>query len=403
MSSINTNTSAMVALQTLQSINSGLAKTQAEVSTGLKISNAKDNSAIWAISKVMESDVNGFKAVSDSLALGESTVAVAQTAAETVTDLLGQIKEKVVAAQGQNVDHTKLNDDITALKEQITSVVTSAQFNGLNLVDSGSNTTVLSSIDRSGGSVTPAYITVEAQDLSSGAYAIRAAFDDGGAGTAVSTDQDTMAFTLDKGGDTQAISIEDAGYSVGDEVSITVGDQRASYTLTAADVANTADPNNIVAVNLKQQIDGFGITGLTVEFDPSTTPGELTFTLTGGDQDLTITGQAKNVGSGALGTLDAINVSSGGTAAHLTEIDNLIGVAISAAAAFGSEGAQIATQADFVSKLTDSMKAGMGALVDANMEETSAQLQALQVQQQLGIQALSIANQAPQNILALFR
>ena len=77
MSSILTNTSAMVALQNLKSINSGLAQSQNEISTGKTIATAKDNSAIWAISKVMESDVAGFNAVEDSLALGGSTVAVA--------------------------------------------------------------------------------------------------------------------------------------------------------------------------------------------------------------------------------------------------------------------------------------------------------------------------------------
>ena len=76
MSSILTNNSAMVALQTLQGVNSNLAKTQDMISTGKEVSSAKDNAAVFAISKVMESDVKGFKAISDSLSLGESTVAV---------------------------------------------------------------------------------------------------------------------------------------------------------------------------------------------------------------------------------------------------------------------------------------------------------------------------------------
>jgi flagellin len=56
-----------------------------------------------------------------------------------------------------------------------------------------------------------------------------------------------------------------------------------------------------------------------------------------------------------------------------------------------------------VGKLSDALKSGIGSLVDADMEEASARLQALQVQQQLGTQALSIANQQPQSLLALFR
>ena len=96
MSSILTNNSAMVALQTLKSVNSNLAKTQEMISTGKKVASAKDNSAVFAISKGMESDVAGFKAISESLSLGESTVAVARNASETVTDLLTQMKEKIV-------------------------------------------------------------------------------------------------------------------------------------------------------------------------------------------------------------------------------------------------------------------------------------------------------------------
>ena len=84
-------------------------------------------------------------------------------------------------------------------------------------------------------------------------------------------------------------------------------------------------------------------------------------------------------------------------------VEGFIQTAVDAQAALGTAEKRIEIQNEFVSSLIDSMKAGIGALVDADLEETSARLQALQVQQQLGIQALSIANQAPQNILALFR
>ena len=84
MSSILTNNGAMVALQTLKSINADLNKTQDMISTGKEVGSAKDNSALWAISKVMESDVAGFNAISDSLSLGESTVAVASAGAEQI-------------------------------------------------------------------------------------------------------------------------------------------------------------------------------------------------------------------------------------------------------------------------------------------------------------------------------
>jgi flagellin len=134
MSSILTNNGAMVALQTLKSINANLADTQKEISTGKRVATSKDNSAVWAISKVMEADVKGFKGISDSLNLGQSTVAVARQAAETTTELLTEIKARIVAAQEENVDRDKIQADINALRDQISGVVGAAQFNGLNLL-----------------------------------------------------------------------------------------------------------------------------------------------------------------------------------------------------------------------------------------------------------------------------
>ncbi|MFT5649700.1 MAG: flagellin [Yoonia sp.] len=275
MSSILTNNSAMVALQTLKSINNDLGKTQSMISTGKEIASAKDNSAIWAISKVMESDVSGFKAVSEALSLGESTVAVASAGAEQITNLLNEMKEKVVAATGENVDHAKITADITQLKEQITSVIGASQFNGSNLLNTAGNAgiAVVSSLDRDGaGAVTAASITVASVDF------------------------------------------------------------EANLDLT------------------------------TIDTTDATT---------------------------ALASLD--------------DMEALIQTSVDGAAALGASASRISDQNDFVGKVSDAIKSGIGTLVDADMEETSARLQALQVQQQLGVQSLSIANQAPQSILSLFR
>ncbi len=274
MSSILTNNSAMTALQTLKSINKDLAQTQNAISTGKEISGAKDNASIWAISKVMESDVSGFKAVSDSLALGESTVAVALAGAEQITNILNDIKEKVVAATGENVDHTKLANDVTELTNQVTSIIDASQFNGMNLLnDDGVDLDVLSSLDRDNtGTVTASSITVSAVDFTS---------------------------NLD---------------------------------------------------------------------------------------------------------LSDIDVSDSTTATtSITAIETHIQTAVDGAAALGASSKRISDQSEFVGKVMDAMKSGIGSLVDTDMESASARLQALQTQQQLGVQALSIANQAPQTILQLFR
>ncbi|MDG1471775.1 MAG: flagellin [Ascidiaceihabitans sp.] len=384
-------------------MNSSLSSTQSEISTGKSVASAKDNSAVWAISKVMEADVKGFKAISDSLSLGEASVSVARNASESITDLLTEMKGKIVAAQEDNVDRGKINDDVSALKDQIASVVGAAQFNGLNLVNGNlASTNVLSSLDRdAAGTVTASSITVDGQDLSTGGYTAKAAFtgSDG-----VSADAaDTFGFSLDATGGTDdagVVVIADPTYAAGDKVSMTVGDFSVSYTVTAKDAASSTT-EDIVAIGLKTAIEATDA-DVTVDYD-SASPGQLDITNTG-TGSLSISGQFTNAGAGGLGALDTIDVSTGPNAiAALGAIEGLIDTAIDASAAFGSVEGRIQTQGEFISKLTDSLKSGIGSMVDADMEEVSARLQALQTQQQLGVQSLSIANQAPQTLLSLFR
>ncbi len=405
MSSILTNNGAMVALQTMKGISRSMSMTQSEISTGKTVSTAKDNSAIWAISKVMESDVKGFKGISDSLAVGSSTISVARQASETVTDLLTEVKGKIVAAQASNVDRTKIQTDIVALRDQIASVVGAAQFNGLNLVN-GTQTTVdvLSSLDRSATNVSASSISVAAQNLSTGAYVAKALLT-GTSGAAASGD--TAGFSLDAATGAGTITLVEPGvtpttsFVAGDKVSITFGKKTASYTVSAADAAATTTAD-IVAVGLKSAVEALGITGLSVNYN-SAAPGVLALT-NAGTTALSASMQVTNAGAGGLATLAAVDVSTGpGATAALGNIESLIQTSINAAASFGSVQKRIEIQSDFVGKLTDALKSGIGAMVDADMEEASARLQALQVQQQLSTQALSIANQQPQNVLALFR
>ncbi|NBB84535.1 MAG: hypothetical protein GVY28_14180, partial [Alphaproteobacteria bacterium] len=199
MSSILTNTSAMTALQTLKGINSDLAKTQDEISTGKKVANAKDNAAIFAISKVMESDVAGFKALSESLSLGSSTIAVASNATQQIGGLLEEIKGKIVAANEDNVDRSVLQGEIGRLRDQISGIVGAAQFNGQNLLQSDETTSILASLDRSSsGAVTANSIEVSGRDF--GTASGTAGTDPGGknaslSGSGVSASTDSLVLT----------------------------------------------------------------------------------------------------------------------------------------------------------------------------------------------------------------
>lgn len=397
MSSILTNTSAMVALQTMRSINANLAQTQAQISTGKSIANARDNAAVWAISKTMESDVKGFAGIADSLALGRSTVAVGRQAAETVTDLLTQMKGQIVAAQEDNVDRTKIQTDVDALREQIRSVVSAAQFNGLNLVDGTTATAnVLSSLDRDiAGAVESRTIAVNGQNLSSEAGAVVAGLD----GDGVSADGSVISIFVDDG-DSIEIEIDaDGNMAAGDRYIINISGQQVSFTITQADLDDANDPNIVIAAGVRAAILSLGIEDVTVDLVDET----LEISNDSG-QDLAFSMRTEGAGTGGLSGMAGIDVTTAlGATDALAEIEGLIQTAINAASAFGSVEGRLDTQAEFVKNLTDSMRTGIGSLVDADMEAASARLQALQVQQQLATQSLSIANQQPQNILALFR
>lgn len=136
--SVNTNVGAQVALQNLNATNAQLAITQSRINTGKSVSSAKDNGAIWAIAQGQRAEIGALGAVRQSLDRGVAAVDVALAAGETVSDLLLQMKEKALAATDASLKtaaRAALNEDFKALRDQIASVTSNAEFNGVNLLD----------------------------------------------------------------------------------------------------------------------------------------------------------------------------------------------------------------------------------------------------------------------------
>ena len=166
LNSINTNASALVALQNLGSTQMDLQDTQNIISTGKKINTAKDNGAIWSIANTMQGKVDSLDSVMDSLNRAQSTIDVAMSAGQQVSDLLTQMKAKALAASDTSLDTTSrqaLNADFKSLRDQIGKVVSNADFNGINMVKSA-GTTLYALANVSGSSK----LTVLAEDLSLG-------------------------------------------------------------------------------------------------------------------------------------------------------------------------------------------------------------------------------------------
>ncbi|QIE56982.1 flagellin [Pikeienuella piscinae] len=406
MGSILTNNSAMVALQSLSNINRDLGQVQSEISTGLKIGQAKDNAAIFAISQVMRSDVKGFEAISDSLSLGQSTVAVGSNAAKAVGERLNDIKQLIISSNGENVDRGKLQDEIESLRGQISGGVNAAQFNGLNVLSNkestaGSSTfSVLSSLDRAPGAtgVNTSSISVAKQDLGAEASAVgsggAATVTAAGAGALADGDTDTITIggTITAG---DSVSFAAAAFGTSGDIDFVIRDGD-----TLADVA-TGLASRINFALASEGIEGFTVSAsgadLTIVNNSGAATGDLS------DGAVVVVESGGTIGGG-LELLNDIDVTTTeGAAAGLSAIEDLIQISVKAQAALGTSENRIEVQNEFMSTLIDSFRSGIGTLVDSNLEEAAARLQALQVQQQLGTQALSIANQSPQSILTLFR
>jgi len=327
--------------------------------------------------------------------------------------------------------------------------VDSAQFNGLNLLngaqDADGGFSVLSSLDRdSSGTVTTSSIQFDTtntnlstsqngRDLINNGGAIvtqntlnaaaatpdvgRADGDIPGSGTGFNLSGATPGNnTLDisdfqildaagAAGANSALKAEDVdlvggapddGLIAGDRITFEVGSVNATYTVQEGD--ETED----IATGIKSALanGGLDIGDANAEFSVDTNGTNLVIT---NNTEQSVNGFYQiSRDSGGLAGLDNIDVVANAGAA-LNQIEGFIQTAVDAQAQLGTTEKRLDIQNDFMSSLIDSFKTGIGSLVDANMEAASARLQALQVQQQLGTQSLSIANQAPQNILSLFR
>ena len=251
-----------------------LNQTQSAINSGLKVADAKDNGAIYAIAQNQRGSVAGYQSVLNSLNNGSSSIDVALSAGQSISDLLIQLKQQALSAADPSLDTASrqaLNANFTALRDQITTIVKNAVFNNFNLVDGSTN--MIQALASSDGT---RRVTTQAQNMS--------------------------------------------------------------------------------------------LSGSIVTLKSTAT----------------ISTQAK--ASALIATIQ-------------TSLTNVNG----ALAKLSAGAAKFSIQATFTQKLSDTLTAGIGNLVDANMAQESATLQSLQVKQQLGVQALSIANQAPQSILSLFK
>jgi flagellin len=277
MNSVVTNAGALVALENLSATNSQLTQTETRISTGLKVSSATDNGATWAVAQNERSTILSLSSVQDSLNRGISTVDVAVSAGQTISDLLNQMKAKALAASDPSssaTDITNYANDYVALRNQIAKIVSTSDFNGVNMLKTN-----------------------------------------------------------------------------------------------GASIFALASASGAVKVTVAAENFGLGNSG------------------------------------GALATITAGSTftTNGTASAVLAAVNTAITAVNAAVAKLGTGANSLQTELSFVQSQSDTLTTGVGNLVDADVAKESANLTALQTKQQLGVQSLSIANQAPQALLSLFQ
>lgn len=403
MLSVNSNYGASIALQSLSSTNKELGEVQNRISTGLKVSSARDNGAVYAIAEGQRSRVSSVAAVKDGIDRASSTVDVALAAGKSVGDILQRLKSKAVAAQADDLtsdQRAALQADFTSLRSQIDTIANAAQFNGANLALGGTSLNVL--ISDLGGSVAATSDGVQSAALTtpvSGSALIADVGDT--AGDIATGDLITFALTDSVNAGTFTIAVEvTAGMTVDDFVEAvnanSGGKISASYDDAAGQFTYLINDTNYDDLAITSDgTDAVNI-GATVATSTVSSAGSNTFAVSGSDFSL----------SGAiLSSIASTDIST--STASATTASNAIDAAITdlnnAMATMGSQAAALDIQNDFLSKLSDVVEQGIGNLVDADLAKESARLQSLQIKQQLGAQALSIANQAPSLILSFFR
>lgn len=416
MTSLMTNTSSMVALQTLRTINSSLDDTNNRVSTGLRVNSASDNAAYWSIATTTRSDNGALGAVKDSLGLAKSSVDTVNTGLDTVRNALQKVKEKLITAASPDADRAKLQTEIGSLLKEVNNNAKSTVISGSNwlAVDSSeanynANKAVVASFSRTGDSVqvdtididtskfklldtnttvhsaVDSAVTTASATYSTAATTATTAFDT--AKTTATTAYDTAIGTADttfagSAMDAAAVAARDAAYA-------TAKNTRDSAFTTAETTKKTALDGAVLA--LKNSLGASGTNDLGI-LDKSrvaaTANGKATVSSIM-DIDISKLTSSQN-------DLDQIANYTSIVDAALTDLTD-------ASTSLGSTASRIESQTNFVQALQDANNRAIGSLVDANMEEESTRLKALQTQQQLAVQSLGIANSSSQSVLSLFR
>ena len=384
MVSLLTNAGAAQARQALGAIDAEAAQLRARIATGKRVAGPKDDGATFAIAQGMRSEVSSWGVVRDSLARTRSTLDVAIAAGEGISDTLSEVRAKAIAYGDASLDATSraaLLTDIKALVARSDGAARNASFAGVNLLDIKPNAVV---------DMTPAAASPQASINMTANLP-------GESGNLLmvltvppSLSQASLTMTPDNGGGSTTLLYP----STTSSKTITMG-----WTYGQPDETTYSGPGSVnlsMSVNPKAPpaLQGFIVNSLT--FTPFR--GMETSLGSPGGDSVRVTHRPLTSDWLGLSALDGMDADT-----LLTTVDAALAQVNGAVAQFGSQAAMVDRRIVHAEKLADTLQAGIGNIVDADLARDSAKLQAIQVRQDLATRSLAIAGQQAGWMLGLFR
>jgi flagellin len=393
MSSILNNPQALSALQALQMTQQSLSTVQNQVSTGLKVATAADNSSYWSIAAQLTADSGVVSASNDALSQGQSLLATASSAINSVITTINSIQTALTQATEPGANIGNINTSLAALGKQLTDAVNAASFNGLNVLNgSVASLNFVSGFNASatGGSINTISFTTQAlYGLTTGSTSTSST------SQSSITDSATMA-------QLQAQFAADTS----DTTPVSYSAPTATYGQNAVFEDTTNQALTVQSMGLDGTVTTATYTALDANGNSIAQGGTPTFAAAASYAVTTTvtTANSQNLLVQSGTDLTNLTVSSAANAqTSLSAADQALAAVTNYAALIGATQDRMTTAATFNTALMTNYSDGIAGMVDANMNTASTQLQALQTQEQLGIQSLSIANQNAQLILKLFQ
>ncbi len=337
------------------------------------------------------------------MGLGAATVDVAFTAMDKAVEVIDDIKAKLTTAKDGTVDKGKIQADIEQLQEQLKTIASSANFSGENWLQQDKSTdTLMKEIVGSFTRDSDGQVEIQNIEVDTGSIVL------------VDTNSNAAA-------NSGLLSQQFGAINFGDDVdlanlTISIGGTIDNLDVTFEDGSGNALSGveadaleEVVRQHYSNPANQPGGGGLPVAGDVETlleTGGGLNGAAAQVQTDLTTA--ANNLSTTSILEFDVSGlgdtiIDKAVLTAVVKQVDTTLQAMTDAATDLGSAKARVDMQKQFASDLSDAIERGVGQLVDADMNEESTRLKALQTQQQLGIQALSIANAGSENILSLFR